>query len=282
MTRISVVIPTHLRAELLRDAVDSVVRQTRLPDELIVVGDVEDDATRQAIADFKTGLDFPIVYRRNLAVPGVCGSRNLGARVASGDRLAFLDDDDVWQPAFLESCADAATATGASLVIAPLHEVSPTGRRRVRRQPEGLLPATLFSQPGGMTGSNFLVERRAFFSAGGFDPRVAVFNDWDLFFRLVALPARYTVLPEPLVEWRQHEGARIGTFSERRAAGLDFFVSRYRDHMPMSLVRELSATAAGMRRCLSRSKFDYAKHSLALARAHGLGGAMKKILKVET
>ena len=104
-----------------------------------------------------------------------------------------------------------------------------------------------------------------------------LFNDWDLFFRLVAMGAAYSVDPAPLVEWRQHKGERIGSFSERRAAGLQFFVERYSPYIPANVRRELLATAAGMRRRLAAGSGDRLRANAALLRAHGVAGIWSKI-----
>jgi glycosyltransferase involved in cell wall biosynthesis len=274
----SAIIPTHLRPDLLSEAISSVAAQSLRPLEVIVVSDVDDADTRELIAARQPAIPFPLRYVVNRPEPGACGSRNLGAQLAVCDWLAFLDDDDVWRPEFLRRCAEAALLDNATLILAPLVECSPEREDRVRRFPEGLDSHSLFTVPGGMTGSNFAITRDRFLAVGGFDPEVSVFNDWDLLFRLIAADPHYAVLDEPLVEWRQHVGERIGSRSLKRAQGLDFFVDRYSEYMPPELVAELRATAASIRRDLSANWTGYVEHSLAIARARGVTGVLKKKL----
>lgn len=273
----SAIIPTHLRAGLLSEAIASVAAQTLLPLELIVVSDAEDADTRELVAARQRTLPFPLRYVANDIEPGACGSRNLGAQAALGDWLAFLDDDDIWRPDFLCRCAETAQGRGATLVIATLVECSPERGQRIRSFPEGLDQDTLFGFPGGMTGSNFAITRDRFLASGGFDPKVSVFNDWDLLFRLIAADPHYAVVEDPLVEWRQHEGERIGSRSLKRAQGLEFFVDRYARYMPPELIAELRATAASIRREHSESWAGYVEHSLTIARVRGIKGVLKKL-----
>lgn len=90
--KISVVIPTHNRYEFLKRAILSVVMQTHIPDEIIIVDDGSSDNTS------KITLDFPLIkyiYQENA---GVSSARNLGIKNAKYDWVAFLDSDDEWHP----------------------------------------------------------------------------------------------------------------------------------------------------------------------------------------
>lgn len=92
--RVSVIIRTCNRAAYLREAIESVWAQTFRDLDLIVVDDGSTDATR----DVLTGYDGALVpiflpQRNNAAV-----TFNAGVRAASGELVAFLDDDDVWLP----------------------------------------------------------------------------------------------------------------------------------------------------------------------------------------
>lgn len=85
---VSVIIPTHDRPALLRDAIVSLERQTVRPDEVVVV----DDGSPTPVAVDST-LDVRVVRTANA---GAAAARNLGVSAASGELLFFLDDDDVF------------------------------------------------------------------------------------------------------------------------------------------------------------------------------------------
>ena len=91
----SVVIPTHNRAEMLRDAIRSVLAQTFQKFEMLVVDDYSTDHTREVVGSFN---DKRIKYIINDRGGGGAGTRNAGIFRAKGKWVAFLDDDDIWLP----------------------------------------------------------------------------------------------------------------------------------------------------------------------------------------
>ncbi|MBN1571739.1 MAG: glycosyltransferase family 2 protein [Deltaproteobacteria bacterium] len=98
---ISVVIPTHdvkKRGDSLKEAVGSVLSQSRLPDEIIVVNGGDDRLTLKGIA----GSDLIMIRVVSSNRHGPSAARNRGILEAKGDYIAFLDDDDLWHPEKLE------------------------------------------------------------------------------------------------------------------------------------------------------------------------------------
>jgi glycosyltransferase involved in cell wall biosynthesis len=96
--RVSVVIPTFNRREQLSGALASVLQQTMPVDEIVVVDDGSTDGTREMLDDFvRLHAEIPIrvIHQENR---GPSAARNAGIQAASGDLIAFLDDDDIWLP----------------------------------------------------------------------------------------------------------------------------------------------------------------------------------------
>jgi GT2 family glycosyltransferase len=88
---VTVVIPTYNRAHLVGTAIDSVLRQSYSPVEIIVVDDGSTDRTREVVAAY--GARVRYLYQPN---SGVATARNTGLREARGEFLALLDSDDEW------------------------------------------------------------------------------------------------------------------------------------------------------------------------------------------
>lgn len=89
---VSVVIVTRNRAEWLRDTLDSVTRQSRQPDEVVVVDNASTDHTRDVVLSFADRLNVRYVHERQRGIPH---ARNAAVRSATGDIVAFIDDDCV-------------------------------------------------------------------------------------------------------------------------------------------------------------------------------------------
>ena len=101
IVKISVIIPTHNRAELLINAINSVRRQTEERLEILVCDDGSTDLTKEAV--LKLANEDPRIRYidcGNNGHPAI--PRNIGIKEARGEWLAFLDDDDIWNPVKLE------------------------------------------------------------------------------------------------------------------------------------------------------------------------------------
>jgi glycosyltransferase involved in cell wall biosynthesis len=277
--KISVVIPTHRRPELLQEAMVSVAQQSMLPDELIVVDDADDSLTRQNVLNFALNWQVPTRYVPNVVARGACGSRNLGAFVSAHEWIAFLDDDDLWQPAFLARTAERAREGDVDLVMSALNRQEQGRSDIMRSTPEGMSGANVLQFRSAMTGSNFLIKGTHFAAVRGFDPAMTVFNDWDLLVRLLRNHTKYFVIAEPLVDWRDHSGDRIATPSLKRADGIDKFLARYGRELPPAMRRELRTTALGIRRKCAVRPHRYIELTIALAFAHGPVAALARFMK---
>jgi len=89
---VSVVIATRNRAESLRDTLASLTRQSRRPDEVVVVDNASSDHTRDIALKFADSLNLKYVYEAKRGIPY---ARNAGIQNAGGDIIAFIDDDCV-------------------------------------------------------------------------------------------------------------------------------------------------------------------------------------------
>jgi GT2 family glycosyltransferase len=99
--RISVLIVSYRRPQLLQNCLRSLERQTRLPDEVIVVGVDEDKATARFVQQFATTSSFPCIWQ-SIPVPSVVRQTNLGLEICKSDVVAFTNDDAEPFPDWLE------------------------------------------------------------------------------------------------------------------------------------------------------------------------------------
>ncbi len=197
-------IPTRNRRALLARALASALRQRGTPVEVIVVDDGSDDGTAHDLAQLPAGA---VTVIANAAPAGVSRARNAGLAAARGRWVAFLDDDDVWAPdrlrAQLEELArrpDAGWACAASVVVdASLRIIGAQHPPRADSLPGSILRYN--AVPGGASG--VLARTELVRELGGFDPRLRILADWDLWIRL-ALRSPLATVGRPLVAYVLH------------------------------------------------------------------------------
>ncbi len=188
---VSVVMPTHTRAGLLGRSIASVLGQSFADLELIVVDDCSSDNTAEVVARFDDPRLRYVPLTDNL---GAAGARNAGARLARGEWLAFQDDDDIWlvdklrcQIETLREQPEAQWCLGSFIQIQPQRQIYFGGEAAFRgmdyRQGigDGGPQWNLIATP------NWLLRRSLFEQAGGFDPEIRSWDDWELGLRLYQL-----------------------------------------------------------------------------------------------
>ena len=104
--KVSVIICTHNRAYHLRTAIQSVVEQSISGDlyEVLVVDNCSDDETREVVGSFQSARNVRYLFEPNL---GLCHARNRGWKSACGRYIAYLDDDAVASPGWIEAILSA-------------------------------------------------------------------------------------------------------------------------------------------------------------------------------
>ncbi len=181
--QISVIIPTHNRARLVRRAVDSVLKQSRKALEVIVVDDGSTDETQSFLQEFKDDI-------RVITLPenhGVSHARNRGIEAAKGEWLAFLDSDDRWHLDKLEWQATY-HHQHPDLLISQCDEIWMRNGVRVNpMQKHAKLSGTIFLQclPRCIISpSAVLLHRSLLDRVGTFDENLPACEDYDLWLRV--------------------------------------------------------------------------------------------------
>ncbi|MCC6245930.1 MAG: glycosyltransferase family 2 protein [Gemmatimonadaceae bacterium] len=193
--RVSVIIPVRDRATMLPDAIESLLRQTRAPDEIIVVDDASIDDSRRVALSYGERV---IVLDADGSGPAA--ARNVGIAVATGAFIGFLDSDDLWPPsalatqlALLDAHPDAAIAWSKGMwrLLDGGTPLSDKGDGAVER----------------MVGVNSMLFRRtAFETLGGFDASLRFGEDHDLVRRSRAAGLSIVEGEDVVAIYRRHVG----------------------------------------------------------------------------
>lgn len=194
---ISVLMAVNNGAPWVRQAAESVLAQTAVDLELIVIDDGSTDATPEILAR----LDDPRVRVERRPASGLTRALNRAASLARAPLLARLDADDVALPerlarqrAFLDAHPEVGLlGTGAREVDADGREVAvvqpPSEDREIRR-------ALIRRNP--FVHSSVMMRQSVLARAGGYDETLPVAQDYDLWMRMSRL-TRLANLPAPLV-----------------------------------------------------------------------------------
>ncbi|MBJ7470528.1 MAG: glycosyltransferase family 2 protein [Solirubrobacteraceae bacterium] len=199
MAEIGVVLPVFNGEQHLRQALDSIARQTHQPTEVVAVDDGSTDRSVAILESFGARV-------LHSARAGQAAARNVGVAAVRGHAVAFLDQDDVWKPTKLERQL-AVLAADPELGFVGAHSsvfVDPGSERPAWWKPSwdegGAEPSLLPSAT--------LYRRTALELVGGFrgGADLTVCEDVDWTARAQDLGVRRAVVPEVLVAKRVHGG----------------------------------------------------------------------------
>jgi glycosyltransferase involved in cell wall biosynthesis len=226
--KISVVIATYKRQELLCRAIDSVLMQDYRDIEVIIVddnglGSAEQIGTEKTIRQKYS--DESIRYVVNNKGMGGGGARNEGIKASRAEFIAFLDDDEDWLPGkltkqmkvFSESSNDTGVVDSGFYTITKNDE-------KIYHSPEmqGWILEELLAKADKRAPklSTMLCRKSALEQAGLFDPAFKSRQDLDLYIRLSRI-CRFASIDEPLAYKRYDAGVRISTNVSSKLQGYD-------------------------------------------------------------
>ena len=198
---ISVIIPFHNREQYFEECLDSVLRQTFPPHEIIVV----DDGSHQHAHEFLERFVKHIQIIRHPSSQGCCAARNTGITAAQGNLIAFLDDDDLWEPSKLETqMAYLRDHQECDAVHTGLTVFYANGTERVFDQKPAIMRIEdALTYPSHVILSSFLIRTEIIRRVGGFDSGLTACEDRELSIRLVEAGCQIHFIPKPLIRFRR-------------------------------------------------------------------------------
>jgi len=270
---VSVIIPTFNRDWCLRDAIDSVLAQTFIDFELIVVDDGSTDRTLEILSEY--GDRLRRIHQINR---GVSAARNCGIGVSTGRLIAFLDSDDLWLPeklavqtAFFELNRSALICQTEELWIRNGMRVNP---RKRHRKPSGLIfePSLTLCL---VSPSAVMVRRELFNEVGLFDEQLPACEDYDLWLRVSCRIPIHLIDKELTVKRGGHRDqlSRQDSLDKYRIRSLVKVIESarltisQRNAAVLTLRKKCTVYANG---CLKRGRVEEAAHYTHLTRRYSL------------
>ncbi len=240
MPRLSVVIPVYQHADACLQCLASLGKQTRLPDEVVIVDDGSTDGLAGKLVEEIKKYSFPIRFIRFETNRGAPAARNEGARQTTGDYLLFLDADTTLQPTMLARFEETLEAHPKVDIVYSAYDFG---------WHFSLVPfsAERLEQSNFMH-MNSLLRRSAF---PGFDETLKKFQDWDLWLTMVRRGSKAIGLPDVL-------------FSvEPRKTGYSSWVPSFVYRLPW---RKLGWAPTALRNYQAAEEIIRIKHGLSSAR----------------
>lgn len=223
----TVVVTTFNRPALLADALDSLSKQTFADFEAVLVND-NGSAVESSLLD----LPFPIMYIRQARNGGPAAARNTAHRLARGEYIVYLDDDDLFQPDHLETLAQAIEQhpdeiiySDAIFIIEELVDSKRVERHREQRYTHGEYSRDRLLTNNYIPVNTFAFPRRLLALFDGFDENLKGLEDWDFLMHLTR-HANFRHIPRETVEVRMRSAKTDAT--RRSESVKNFYPALYR------------------------------------------------------
>ena len=221
MPKVSVIIPTHNRAEFLRSAITSVLHQTFQDFEIVIVDDASKDHTQEVIAHFN---DARIKVIHNQVSKGDAGARNIGVVNSNCEYVAFLDDDDEWLPEKLKiqiCLLDNSPPEVGGVCTGCFTIEKASGRVLSIHNPER---SDIF-KGNFITTSSILLRRKCFEKCHLFDESMPTSSDYDMWIR-ISKKFSFEIVKIPLVKYHINENSLTFNY-EKMIRGREILFEKY-------------------------------------------------------
>ena len=219
---LSVVMATYNGDAYIEAQLDSILGQTRLPDEIVVSDDGSTDNTLAIVKRVKATAPASVSWQvvTNSSPLGVAENFRSAATLATGDLIALADQDDWWVPAKLHTLEKTLVNKEALLVHSDAELVDEAGHllgmsvtdslRMTRSERRGLIVGrglTQLVRRNLVTGHTVVMRRGVIDMAGNIPPGWLHDEWWAL---IAATHGRVVLCPEILGHYRQHEINQVG------------------------------------------------------------------------
>jgi glycosyltransferase involved in cell wall biosynthesis len=223
LDKFSIAMCTYNGARHLREQLDSIAAQSRLPDELVICDDGSSDATNTIINEFAAAVPFPVRFHLNEHNLGSTKNFERVISLCQGDLIALSDQDDVWLPgklAQLEAEFNRAPDIGLVFTDAEIvdEDTGPTGYTLWEKLPLGSAERQRLRTPGAIdvllqgssvTGATMAFRARFRDLLLPIPTNLPIIHDaWIAI--LVSAVSELLPLQAPLIKYRHHANQQIG------------------------------------------------------------------------
>ncbi len=226
--KVSVIIISYNRAQLLKVAMQTVFDQTFEDFELLIIDDGSPDDTENTVKAFH---DPRLRYIKHAQNQGEGAARNSGVQHAEGEYIAFLDDDDEWLPNKLQlqvELLDAQPKHVGFVHSALINFYADTGEEVEKKRPVETVSGKVFDrllQDNFVILSTVMARKECFDAAGPFDLSIPAGLDYDMWVR-ISQNYEFAYIDTPLIKYRIHRN-NLGSNFGLQIRGQEAFFNKY-------------------------------------------------------
>ncbi len=208
---ITVYIPSYNQVEYVKDAIESVLNQTRVPDQILIVDDASTDGSQELIRDFQSKHPDLIDTVFNESRQGIGSVRRIAIEASTGDFITYLDGDDLYYPRKIEAEERALIDNpDAGYVYSNFHFVDEQGQETGVWNDSGDYPIgdifdcyMEFDFPGGVSNRCELVRKEVLIETDHYESGLNLYQVTDTMMRVARLCTCVAVC-EPTHAYRRH------------------------------------------------------------------------------
>jgi len=235
--RVTIIILSYNRADLIPYAIKSALSQTFTDFELLVLDDASTDNTREVVESF---LKDPRV--RLITQPeniGITATRNYGIGIAKGEYIAMLDSDDTWiDNSKLKKQVELLDAHPEIGIVGTFSK-----KINFRGEEIGEITAKLAHASirrnmmfrNQLTQSSVLIRKEALDKVGWYDESIPIWEDYELWLR-IGMDYQFRNIPEFFTGYRVHEGNISNISKEKSLRAYTIIYQLYKKKYPFSFV----------------------------------------------
>jgi len=226
---VTAVITTYNRPKLARSAIESAVAQTYEPLEIIIVEDGTDSGIEEWL---KENYPEEVRYLSHEKNKGLSAARNTGWRNAEGQYVAYLDDDDEWEPSKIEKQVELAISKGEEFGIfyCGHKKLDQNGEIVNINQPKlrGNIREEIIHKGLSTNSSTFMFRKKALKTIGGFDEELNSHIDYDIWMQVARAGYYCDLVDEPLALSVDHDIPTMMSDVDTRVPATKKYIEKWR------------------------------------------------------
>ena len=228
--KISIILPTFNRSQILKETIYDIQNQTFENYELIIINDASTDNTLKVIQEFNK-KDSRIKIINNKENYGCAKSREIGLSHSKNEIIVFIDDDDKWNNQKLKKQYDAMMHKNSDIVISDYNIL--IDKKKIYKKMYAFsqnFKQNILEKPGPFFQCVMIKKKIIQKMNNPFDTKSVPSEDWNFFIELSKLNPTVSYINEALFTWKIHSDNQSLNL-EKEAIALEYIINKHYDYI---------------------------------------------------